>query len=695
MINRPAVIRRHTIRYQEPHLDAPLTVGNGEFAFTADVTGLQTFTTLHEREAGRQAGRSVMPLGTQAQWGYHWAPNPEGWTLDDTMESYPGPRGPVSYPTAYDYTQDRSESVAAGRGAGYYYWTNPQRLHLAQVGFVFDDAEIGLEDIEVLEQSLDLLTGLLDSRFRYDGHEVRVCTAVDPDRDALAVTIETDLLSTGRACVQIAFPYVEESWEAPPVWSEPDAHTTETERSTDGVTWRRRLDEARYTARLSGVTGDEVVGAAAHRFEIRPAQASRVEFVLEFGAGELSERALTATEVLQRSARGWGSFWDRGAAVDLSGSTDQRWRELERRIVLSQYQTAVNCAGSTPPQESGLVCNSWGGTFHLEMHWWHAAHFVAWGRGDLLERSLGWYSEILDGARRTAREQGYQGARWPKHVGPEGIESPNVIGPLLVWQQPHPIHFAEALYLARGEDPEVLRRYQVIVEESAEFLASFAVCEDDGTHHLPPPLVPAQEVYGLKESWDPPFEVAYVRWALEVAGRWQERLGRPRPQAWEDVRRGLVPEVAAEGWYEAVQRPPRSEFTDHPAVLGALGVVPDTGAVDHKAMSRTLDRVLESWHWPSAWGWDFPMIAMCATRLGRTEVAIDSLLRTEQKNLHLPNGHNPQARNRLPLYLPGNGGLLIAAALLLAGWVDHEGRSRVPELPEGWHAEIEGFPARP
>jgi hypothetical protein len=69
-------------------------------------------------------------------------------------------------------------------------------------------------------------------------------------------------------------------------------------------------------------------------------------------------------------------LWQSGGAVDLSGSSNPRAVELERRIVLSQYLTAINGAGRTPPQETGLVCNSWHGKFHLEMHWWHAAHFL-------------------------------------------------------------------------------------------------------------------------------------------------------------------------------------------------------------------------------------------------------------------------------------------------------------------------------
>ena len=34
-------------------------------------------------------------------------------------------------------------------------------------------------------------------------------------------------------------------------------------------------------------------------------------------------------------------------------------------------------------------------------------------------------------------QQGYKGIRWPKMVGPNGIEAPSSVGPLLIWQQPH------------------------------------------------------------------------------------------------------------------------------------------------------------------------------------------------------------------------------------------------------------------
>jgi len=50
-----------------------LSVGNGEFAFTVDVTGLQTFP---------EAFTHTIPLGTLSDWGWHTIPSMHGWDID-------------------------------------------------------------------------------------------------------------------------------------------------------------------------------------------------------------------------------------------------------------------------------------------------------------------------------------------------------------------------------------------------------------------------------------------------------------------------------------------------------------------------------------------------------------------------------------------------------------------------------------
>jgi hypothetical protein len=124
-------------------------------------------------------------------------------------------------------------------------------------------------------------------------------------------------------------------------------------------------------------------------------------------------------------------------------------------------------------------------------------------------------------------------------------------------------------------------------------------------------------------------------------------------------------------------------------MLAAFGVLPGE-SIDPEIMRRTLYRVLKQWRWPDTWGWDFPMAAMTAARLGERELAIDILLMDSPKNEYLPNGHNYQ-RPGLGLYLPGNGGLLAAVALMAAGWRDNP--SQNPGFPAGWQVRSEGLRA--
>ena len=329
------------------------------------------------------------------------------------------------------------------------------------------------------------------------------------------------------------------------------------------------------------------------------------------------------------------------------------------------------------------------------MHWWHAAHFPLWGRPELLERSLEWYDRIRPVARATAARQHLPGARWPKQVGPDGTEAPSDIGPFLVWQQPHPIHLAELVRRAhdhRGggaEDRQVLERWAPVVFDTAAFIAALPERTDRG-RELGPPLVPAQESYGAdrRRVRNPTFELAHWSWALAIANQWRRRLGlEPEPQ-WQRVGEQLVRPRVIGGVYPAIDVPPYTLRTDHPSMVAALGVVPPTGLIDPMIMERTLESVLADWDWPTAWGWDFPMLAMTATRLGRSDLATAALLRTEAKNCYLPNGHNFQNAS-LPLYLPGNGGLLTAVALMAAGWDGANAPN--PGFGSDWIVQSEGL----
>ncbi|MGN6440561.1 MAG: hypothetical protein ACTHL6_01505, partial [Arthrobacter sp.] len=241
---------------------------------------------------------------------------------------------------------------------------------------------------------------------------------------------------------------------------------------------------------------------------------------------------------------------------------------------------------------------------------------------------------------------------------------------------------------------EVLDEFADIVFESAAFMAAFAHATPRG-FELGPPLIPAQESYGSMRAkvTNPTFELAYWQWGLRTAAAWRERLGLEPVQAWQEVADGLVRPRVLNGTYAAMDVDPFTIRTDHPSMLCALGVLPLTDLIDEDIMRATLKDVLAGWDWNTTWGWDYPVMAMTAARLGDPESAVDALLQEAGKNTVLPNGHNRQT-DSLPLYLPGNGGLLAASALMAAGW-DHGPDRHAPGFPSGWTVTWEGLVPAP
>lgn len=200
-----------------------------------------------------------------------------------------------------------------------------------------------------------------------------------------------------------------------------------------------------------------------------------------------------------------------------------------------------------------MTCNGWFGKFHLEMHWWHSVHFALWGRIDKMVYSLDFYPRILDQARETARNQGYGGARWPKMVGPDGQESPSNVGPFLIWQQPHPIYYAELLY-RHDANRDTLNAYRDVVFETAEFMVDFARWNEEcRCFDLGPPLIPAQENHPPDVTGNPTYELVCWRWALDIAQQWQDRPGMSRKPSWDNMIDNLAPLPSRDGLYVATQ----------------------------------------------------------------------------------------------------------------------------------------------
>jgi hypothetical protein len=646
-IDRRAVVSRHNPRVQKIDPYAALTLGNGTFAFTADITGLQTFLDPYNQN---------FPLCTMATWAWHTTPH-----------------GPDIDPAAYQYklydSHGRKVPYDTEQKSPTAVWMrqNPHRMHLGRIALLLkntDGSDAKPSDLTAIDQTLDLWSGTLTSKFQFAGQLVRVTTCVHPELDALAVRIESPLLHDQKLRVRIDFPY-----PVPAVnmadWNSPDKHHTAiTPSGNQRADLSRTIDQDKYRVAVVWDQGS-LAQSGPHEFMLTGA-GDALEFTVAFTADDFPTAFPSVPATQQAAADHWSNFWSSGAIIDLAASTDPRAPELERRTILSAYNTALHCAGPMPPQETGLLFNSWYGKSHLEMHWWHGVHFAAWNRLPLFERSLDFYQRILPVAKEIATRQGYAGVRWPKMVGPDGLDSPSGVGPLLIWQQPHPIYYAELCY-NRHPTRQTLAQWQQIVEETANFMASFAVLEDR-RYVLGPPLKTVSENTNQLTTKNPTFELTYWRFGLSTAQLWRKRLGlAPNPQ-WTDVLNRLSPLPQDDGCY-LFQEGTTDTYTkwnyEHPAILGAYGMQPGIG-VDPEIMRNSLHETLRVWQWDKCWGWDFPMTAMTAARLGERDLAFDALLIDSPKNHYHPNGHVYQ-RPGLTAYLPANGGLLAAIALLAVG----------------------------
>lgn len=661
-IDRRAVVRRHTVHITQADSLSSLTVGNGQFAFTADVTGLQSFPAFYQKG---------VPLGTQSEWGWHSFPNTENYKREEALKVYELEGKKISY--AVQWKEPERHKKAAD-----YFRQNPHRLQLGNIGLQIikkDGSLAAMEDIKNVQQQLDLWTGILQSRFTVEDEPVEVTTCVHQQQDVIAVKIVSPLLAKQQLAVRLHFPYPNGEFKDVGIYEgDSSKHVSVlSQQSINSAFIRRTLDTTTYFVQMRFWQQAVVQTRKAHDFIVQPKTAGKsFEASFYFAPDTRGSRVPSFDETKNNSSTQWAAFWKSGGAIDLSGSTDQRAIELERRVVLSQYLTKVQCASAYPPQETGLTFNSWFGKPHLEMHWWHAVHYGLWGRTELMQKSLDWYFTVADGARAIAKRQGFDGLRWQKMTDHAGRESPSSVAAFLIWQQPHLIYMAELCYRAKN-DKQLLEKYKELVFGTADFMASFPTWDSvHKRYNLGKGLIPAQECFNAITTYNPTYELAYWYWALSVAQQWRERLGLPREKKWDTIINHLAPLPQANGVYLATESTPdcytnERYITDHPAVLGAYSTLPACNGLDTTIMKNTYDLILKVWKWETTWGWDFPLMAMAATRLHMPDKAIDALFMPVQTNTYLPNGHNYQDE-RLTIYLPGNGGLLSAIAMMCAGY---------------------------
>lgn len=389
---------------------AQLTVGNGDFAFTADLSGLQSLN----RSYGSSSDFGF-PALTQASWGWH-TPDPR-W-LDPTMPSpyredgspnityedfpvisldeRPG-HGNRSLPYLVNCEQHNDPRLC-------HWWYNfPVRTSLGQLAFVTQHSDgvvapLAIQDIRNSSQHLDLYTSVLSSNWTVGGHRAKVTTVADDESTDTVATQFTAPLAMGLT-VQLAFcapgtvamgtktvgnkTQLGNGGMQACDWLQPsESHTTSAEVAQRGsrLDLTRKLEYDEYSVSCTASHG-EWQRRGPHSFVLSlPAPAinssqgertlsvsCRYALVCCVGAASpkppdwLGEQVVPEfTAVHSRAVESARVYWESGAFVDLAGATsDPRASKLERIVIQSQGLLRTMEAGAAPPQESGLLFNSW------------------------------------------------------------------------------------------------------------------------------------------------------------------------------------------------------------------------------------------------------------------------------------------------------------------------------------------------
>ncbi|HLP38092.1 hypothetical protein [Lacibacter sp.] len=682
-INREAVVKRHNVKVKKVDSLSSLTVGNGNFAFTVDATGMQSFPDAYIKG---------VPLGTQSVWGWHSFPNTENLRVEEAQKVYELEGRKISYTV-------QPKEGGRVKMAVEYFRVNPHRLQLGNIGLEIkkkDGTLATAKDIQKINQELNVWTGIITSNFMIEGVPVKVTTAAHQQHDAVSFRIESPLLNSKRISVRLRFPYPNGQFkDGGDNFKNDDQHKSVLMQSAAETTIKRVLDTTVYYTSLKWNGSASIKQQTAHYFLIQPKNGTtQFELSAKFSSTYRKGFAASFAAVKENSEQHWKKFWLSGGAVDFSGTADKRAFELERRVVLSQYLTKVQCSAAYPPQETGLTYNSWYGKPHLEMHWWHAVHFAQWGRPELMEKSLDWYFSVAEKAKLIAKRQGFEGLRWQKMTDNNGDEAPSSVGAFLIWQQPHFIYMAELMY-RHNPTSKTLNKYKELLYATADFMASFpSYNAATKKYNLGKGLIPAQECFDAVSTFNPTYELSYWSWALEVAQQWRIRSGLQREKKWDEIINNLAPLPQIDGVYLAAANTPdcyekgSKYLTDHPAVLGAYSTIPAANGLDTVVMKKTYFTVLEKWDWNETWGWDYPLMAMTAARLHMGEEAVNALLMPVRTNTYLINGHNFQD-DRLTIYLPGNGGVLNAVALMCTGADADKGINI--GFPKEWKVKWEGL----
>lgn len=376
------VVNRYDRYLNKIDVKNPLSVGNGDLAFTADITGTHTLFDLYED----------IPLSIISN---------KLWIKKDVTEE-------LKYDDVYGkkymlYKKNQGDLFDKKR-------RYPHKFNLMHFIILYKGSKLDYSKIKSINQKLDLYEGILYSSFIYDGQNVNTKLFIFQDHDEIVFQMNSS--TDFSLMLKPLYPSYEKKGYID--------NNVDFKINKDSI-YLRYDDENEYTLKYQ--SNEKLLQNGACIVINNASNLSLNIAIDEIKPGTLMD-----------------SFWneDNGIIIDND--------KLVERMVLSKYLLKVNSSGIYPPAESGLTYNNWNSKFHLEMHLIHSLWLIYNNHLNDFVKSLDYYDSIYNEALKRAELNGYKGIRFPKMTSPDGLDSPSNIGPLLIWQQPHIVFILQEIY---------------------------------------------------------------------------------------------------------------------------------------------------------------------------------------------------------------------------------------------------------
>jgi hypothetical protein len=230
-------------------------------------------------------------------------------------------------------------------------WTksNPCNFNLGKVGLQIlkkDGKEISVNDLKESVQKLNLWTGEIESMFRVDDIPVSLKTVCHTDYDMISVKISSGLIADGRLRIKIVFG-PDDSNDVRYIHSSDNKNITRIISDTNNITILNRIKDQENYFILLWRNGSVLREVSNQGYFLEPVRTDSVfSFSCQFMSDTLNGRVQNFGETFAASKKSQSIFWNSLDENDFRKYAGSKDRKLKKHSMLLKYFDRIACSNS-------------------------------------------------------------------------------------------------------------------------------------------------------------------------------------------------------------------------------------------------------------------------------------------------------------------------------------------------------------